>query len=78
LYRFTEVVERAGREYAPHYIVTYLTELAAAFNSFYGNEKIIDTSDSVSSAYKLSLTLAVSHALKNGLYLLGIKVPERM
>ena len=78
LYRFPEVVERAGREYAPHHIVTYLTELASTFNSFYGNEKIIDESDQAASVYKLSLTLAVSHILKNGLYLLGIKVPERM
>ena len=78
LYRFPEVIERAGREYAPHYIVTYLTELASAFNSFYGNAKIIDESDPSRSDYKLSLTSAVSHVLKNGLNLLGIKVPEKM
>ena len=40
LYRFPEVVERAGKEYAPHYIVTYLTELASAFNSSYAKEKL--------------------------------------
>lgn len=77
LYRFPEVVERAGREYAPHHLVTYLTELASAFNSFYGNEKIINEGDS-SSAYKVALTEATAHVLKNGLHLLGIKVPERM
>ena len=30
LYRFPEVVERATSEYEPHYVTTYLTELAAA------------------------------------------------
>jgi arginyl-tRNA synthetase len=77
LYRFPEVVERAGRESAPHYIATYLTELAGAFNGFYANEKIVDEKDP-NSPYKISLTEAVSIVLKNGLNLLGIGVPEKM
>lgn len=77
IYRFPEVVERAGKEYAPHYLVTYLTELAGAFNSFYAQNKIIDETD-LASPYKIALTEAVSHILKNGLRLLGIKVPEKM
>jgi arginyl-tRNA synthetase len=85
LYRFAEVVERAGKEYAPHYIVTYLTELASIFNSFYANNRIIDStpalseqSESNGSSYKLALTSAVSHILTSGLNLLGIKVPPKM
>lgn len=77
LYRFPEIVERAGKEFAPHYIVTYLLELAAAFNNFYAKERIIDESDPAS-PYKIALARAVCHVLSNGLYLLGIKVPERM
>lgn len=79
LYRFPEVVERASKEYSPHHLVTYLTELAGVFNSFYGNEKIIDdTGNDQSSPYKLSLTSATAHIMKNGLNLLGIKTLERM
>jgi arginyl-tRNA synthetase len=85
LYRFPEVVERAGEEYAPHYIVTYLTELASMFNSFYANNRIIDPtpalseqSESNGSPYKIALTSATSKILHSGLNLLGIKVPERM
>lgn len=77
LYRFEEVVERAGREYAPHYIVTYLTELSAMFNSFYAKEKIIDAADP-NSPFKIALTEATFNVLKMGLSLLAIKVPERM
>ena len=77
LYRFPEVVERAGREYAPHYIVTYIIELASIFNSFYANQKIIDSSDP-SSPYKIALTSATAYILHSGLSLLGIKVPKRM
>jgi arginyl-tRNA synthetase len=77
LYRFPEVVERAGKEYAPHLIVTYLTELASIFNSFYAQNKIIDQNDPAS-PYKIALTAAAAHILRSGLNLLGIKVPERM
>ena len=30
------------------------------------------------SPYKIALTLAFSNIMKNGLYLLGIKAPEKM
>ncbi len=78
IYRFPEIVEKAGQEYAPHYLVTYLVELAAAFNSFYAQNKIIDEDSPAVTAYRLALTGAVSVVLTNGLHLLGIKVPERM
>lgn len=77
LYRFPEVVERAGSEYSPHYIATYLIELASSFNGFYGKNKIVDKEDK-NSPYRVALTDAFSTVLKNGLNLLGIKAPERM
>ncbi|PIP68888.1 arginine--tRNA ligase [Candidatus Nomurabacteria bacterium CG_4_9_14_0_2_um_filter_32_10] len=77
LYRFSEIVERSAKEFAPHYIANYLVDIARAFNAFYGNNKIIDKDDSMS-PYKVAITLVFSSIMKNGLYLLGIKAPERM
>ncbi|OGD67285.1 arginine--tRNA ligase [Candidatus Campbellbacteria bacterium RIFOXYC2_FULL_35_25] len=77
LYRFPEIVERAGEEYEPHYIATYLFELAQTFNSFYGNNKIADKTDK-NAPYKVALTEAVAQIIKNGLNLLGIESPERL
>ena len=77
LSRYPDVVERAGEEMAPHYIVTYLTELAGSFNSFYAAEQIVKIEDE-SSARKLAIALGVGQVLKNGLTLLGIPVPEKM
>jgi arginyl-tRNA synthetase len=77
IYQFPEIVERAGEEYSPHYIASYLTELASAFNSFYAKGKIIDKEDK-NSPYKVALTEAFSIILKNGLNLLGISAPEKM
>ncbi len=78
LYQFPEVVERAGRDYAPQYIVTYLLEVAAAFNGFYGANKIIDTDNPAVSAWRLALAQATRTVLSNGLTILGMRVPSEM
>src|SRR3990167_2183980 len=76
LYRFPEIVERAGRDYAPHYITTYLTALAGSFNNFYAHEQIIDSSPE--SPRRLAIVNAFNIVMKNGLTILGIPAPERM
>jgi len=76
LYRFPEIVERAGKEYAPHYITTYLTELAGGFNNFYAHEQVI--SEDKESPYRLAIVEAFSTVMKNGLNILGIPAPESL
>jgi arginyl-tRNA synthetase len=77
LQRYPRIIDRAGREYAPHQLVTYLTELAGAFNSFYGSHKIIDGGDATS-GYRLAITKAFVDVMTSGLHLLGIEVPVEM
>lgn len=76
LYRYPEVVARAGEHLAPHLVTTYLTELASAFNAYYANNQIV--SDKPESAYRVALTAAVSRVLSNGLHLLAIATPAKM
>ena len=78
LERFPEVVKRALAEYAPQLVATYLIELASAFNAHYAQNQIINLEDKKISEYRLALTQSVGTVLKNGLWLLGIKAPERM
>ncbi len=77
LYKFPEVIVRAGENFEPHHLTTYLTELAGEFNAFYANEKILDKDDEYS-AYKIAITEAFLVIMKNGLWLLGIRMPEKM
>jgi arginyl-tRNA synthetase len=77
LYRFPEIVLRAVSLYEPHHIANYLIEVARAFNSFYGNNIVVNKEDATSS-YKVALTYAFSFVMKNGLHLLGIETPKRM
>ncbi len=77
LVRFPDVVEKAAKEFAPHRVVTYLVELASAFNGFYAHEQIVNKDDKYS-PYKIALTAAFAQTMGNGLWLLGIPTPERM
>lgn len=74
--RFPAVVESACRAHEPHQVVHYLVDLAQAFNTFYGNTQIIG--EDKEAPYRLALTQAVAHTLKQGLHILGIKTVERM
>lgn len=76
LYIFGEVVERAGREYSPQYLTTYLTELAGVFNSWYGSHIIV--SEEVQAPYRVALTKAFVNVMTNGLNILAIPTLERM
>jgi arginyl-tRNA synthetase len=74
IYRFPEIVERAWLEKSPQLVSKFLIDFAGEFNSFYANEKIAEKGGE----YKVFLTKAILNVLKNGLYLLGIRTPERM
>ncbi len=77
LYRFPEIVSRSLVDYSTHHITIYLTELAQAFNSFYGNTHILNTEDKNAPFY-VALTESFTITMKNGLYLLGISLPSKM
>ncbi len=77
VYRFPEVVVTSLEERAPHHIVTFITELAGAFNGFYAQEKIADTADEFA-PYKVLLAGVVQQTIKNGLWVLGTEAPERL
>lgn len=75
--QFESVVSRAYREMAPNHIATYLIELSSAYNAYYALHTIVDKADP-DSPDRVAQTLAFKTVMANGLYLLGIKAPERM
>jgi arginyl-tRNA synthetase len=76
LNRFPEIIEKSLKELAPQHISSYLLAVASAFNKYYAETKIVDHSPEV--AYKLNLVRAVMTVVKNGLFVLGIRVSEKM
>jgi arginyl-tRNA synthetase len=72
---YAEVISRAQKELLPHYICTYLYELAQEFNRFYENNQVVGDSRE---AERVTLVERYATTLKNGLAILGIEAPERM
>lgn len=72
---FPNIVEKAALEYKPHLISTYSFELAQQFSEFYEKCKVINAKNEES---KLALVKAFIIVLEKALYLLGIKVPNKM
>jgi arginyl-tRNA synthetase len=75
LLHYEDSLKRAVATLEPHHLTTFLTELAAAFNSWYGNERVIGGEHP---HYGVLLTSAVERTLREGLETLGIPVPEEM
>lgn len=74
---FEYVTGRASEELSPHYIAHYLLELASTFSSWYSHNNVKDAAPGLRTA-RIELLKAVRQVLKNGLYLLGIEVVEKM
>ncbi len=72
---YADVVERSVDELMPHYIATYLYELAQIFNRFYEGSRVIGDARE---AQRLQLVLLYADVLGAGLAILGIEAPERL
>jgi arginyl-tRNA synthetase len=76
IYRYPEVIEEAGRTLSPHMLVTYVTELAARFNTFYQNCRVEE--EGKVNGFRYELVEAVANVLSSGLNTLGIVAPSEM
>jgi arginyl-tRNA synthetase len=72
---YAEAVERAQKELLPHYICTYLYELAQEFNRFYEKNQVVGSDRE---RERVALVKNYAGTLKSGLRLLGIHAPEKM
>lgn len=81
LREFPRIVAVAAQEQEPHRVARYLEELAAAYNRWYDNCRVIPLGDGAIEpvhASRRMLNEAASQVLRNGLTMLGVDAPERM
>jgi arginyl-tRNA synthetase len=74
---FVTALELTLNDLRPHFLCTYLYELAGAYSSFYNADKVM-VDDAAVKARRLLLCARTRTVLKTGLELLGIKPLERM
>ena len=75
--RWPEIVRQAAELRAPHIVVHYLRELAAAFHAYYSALPFIVADDALRNA-RLAVIVAARQVIRNALDLLGVSAPESM
>ncbi|MGC8865176.1 MAG: arginine--tRNA ligase [Bacteroidales bacterium] len=78
LYDFPSVIQEAADEMNPGTVANFCYELARTYNQFYHNLSILHESDENRMNFRLALSKLTSIAIHNGMYLLGIDVPDQM
>jgi arginyl-tRNA synthetase len=77
LAKYPDMLAAAAADFAPHDVTFYLRELAAAYHSYYGAERILADDEAVKKA-RLALVAATAQVLHNGLQVLGVSAPQKM
>ncbi|MBR3396264.1 MAG: arginine--tRNA ligase [Lachnospiraceae bacterium] len=76
--QFSQAVDAAYEESAPHRICAYIYELANAFNHFYHETKILSEPDEQKKEGYIALLRLVRSILNAGIDMLGFEAPQRM
>ena len=78
LAEFPGLLERAAREFAPHFLTYYLHDaVAARLHTYYNAERFLVEDEGLKIA-RLALVAATRQVLATGLAVLGVSAPERM
>jgi arginyl-tRNA synthetase len=77
LCQFAEVVPTVLNDFRPNILANYLYELANSFHAFYEACPVLK-SEEPSRSSRLALCELTGRVLRQGLDLLGIRVPEKM
>jgi arginyl-tRNA synthetase len=77
LCQFAEIVPQVLNDFRPNILANYLFEVANSFHTFYEACPVLKSEEPARSS-RLALCDLTARVLKQGLDLLGIKVPEKM
>lgn len=76
--QYPQKLAEAAREYAPSVIANYAYDLAKSYNQFYQVVPIFGEPIENKIRFRLAFTKVVADLLKKSMWLLGIRVPEKM
>ena len=75
---FPKIIAEAGKLLSPSVVANYIYGLVKAYNSFYQSVPILGEEDREVKKFRILLTYKVGQVIKDGMFLLGIDVPNRM
>ena len=75
---FPERVNNALNDYEPSIVTRYILDLAAAFNRFYHECKIVGCEDESLKSSRIALTGATNQVLRTALHLICMQSPDKI
>ncbi len=75
---FPAIVAEAGKNYSPALVANYVYELVKEYNQFYHDYQILGEADANVRGFRLSLSRTIGNIIRQGFWMLGIEVPDRM
>ncbi len=78
LTNYTAALRESANDYSPAIMAQYVYDLAKDYNGFYQEVPIFNEESKDALSFRVALSRATARALKMGMNLLGIDVPERM
>lgn len=78
LSKFSEMIENAYLEKAPHKVCQFIYELSESFNRFYHENKILGNEDEEKKTSYIQLLVLVRNVLEQCIELLGLTAPDKM
>jgi arginyl-tRNA synthetase len=76
--QYPQKLAEAAREYAPSVVANYAYDLAKGYNQFYQSIPIFGETDASKLKFRIAFSQVVADLLKKSMWLLGIRVPEKM
>lgn len=77
LAEFSDMIEAAAKDLAPHQIAFFLKDLAGEFHAWYNAERML-VEDAALRDARVALAAAVRQVIRNGMAILGVSCPESM
>jgi arginyl-tRNA synthetase len=78
LRKFSGIVSEAASDYSPALVANYCYDLSKEYNQFYHDFSILGEKDKALRDFRIFLSEVTSDLILNGMWLLGIEMPERM
>ena len=76
--KFSDVVSQAASELSPALVANYCYDLSKEYNQFYHDFSILGEENMELRDFRIYLSEVAGDLILNGMWLLGIEMPERM
>ncbi len=77
-YEFPKVIRESAATHNPSLVANYVYELVKEFNQFYHDYSVLKEENEAIRSFRIALSAQVGKVIHNGMWLLGIDIPERM